>query len=158
MVKIKEDFKINSFKSGVILLIYRVNNFLYLEYGSGFLLKISLIISEFIKVLLNINAQISYKAKIGRRIRLPHVANGVVISSKAIIGNDITIYHQVTIGIKENIPIQNQFINIEDNCYISAGAKIISCTLKRNTVIGPNAVVFKDTCENQKIFASNDIR
>ena len=113
---------------------------------------------EFIKIILNINCQISYKACIGSNIRLLHIGEGVVISSKAIIGNNVTIYHQVTLGINEFLPVEEQRVVVGCDCYISTGAKIISCIISDGVTIGPNAVVYKDVPSNYKVFSSNLIK
>lgn len=97
------------------------------------------------------DAQISEKAQIGKNIRLLHKGIGVVISSKAFIGNGVTIYHQVTVGINENIPEEQQSIYIGDNCYLSAGSKIISCHVGANSKIGPNAIVWKNVPANSLV-------
>lgn len=107
-----------------------------------------------LKSILNINCQISHKAKIGYNIRLPHIANGVVISSKAIIGDNVTLFHQVTIEINENLSPQEQYIYIGDGCYISTGAKIISAKLENDVVVGPSAVVYKDIEANTKVLSN----
>ena len=153
---IKVDFGINSFRSGLILYHYRVLNYLYFRFNNIFGKLLTKVVSftwELLKMLLNINCQISYKARIGSNIRLPHIGEGVVISSKATIGNNVTIYHQVTIGINESLKGKIQEIIIGDNCYLSTGAKIISCKLGENVIVGPNAVVFKNIDSNSKIFA-----
>jgi serine O-acetyltransferase len=158
---IRADFKLNSFRSALILFFHRFINHIYLKYSgltSKFIIKILIIVWEVLKAFLNINCQISYKAKIGKNIRLPHIAVGVVISSKAIIGDNVTIFHQVTIGVKEDIEENMQNIIIGDNCYISTGAKIISCKLEDNVVVGPNAVVYKDVSSRTKVFANSVIK
>lgn len=158
MSSLKEDLKIdkknNSRKSYLVLYFYRkLHNFF--EKGN----KVGFIFWSFWKSVvyffLRIDAQISYKAVIGSDIRLPHSAAGVVISAKAIIGSHITIYHQVTIGINENKPIEEQKIIIHDNCYLSAGCKIISSEVGEGSKIGPNAVVYKDLPSNSLYVSSN---
>lgn len=158
---IKEDFRINSFRSGLILCAYRIINYTHKEFNNFFgkiLTKILNSIWDVIKMLLNINCQISYKATIGANIRLLHIGEGVIISSKSVIGNNVTIYHQVTIGINEFLKSENQKIVIGDNCYISAGAKVISCKLGENVKVGPNAVVYKDIDSGSKIFVQEIIK
>ena len=150
-----EDFINNSFRSFLILFFYRILHFLYTKKYFLFL-KIVNIIFEILKILFNLNAQISYKAKIGRNIRLPHIGFGVVISSKAVIGNNVTIYHLVTIGINEKK--KEQFVIIEDNVYISTGAKIINCKVGKHSIIGPNAVVYKNIPSYSKVFNGVIIR
>lgn len=97
-----------------------------------------------IAIVLGMNSQISYKAKIGENIRFPHKAQGVVISAHAIIVDNITIYHQVTIGINENKCKDLQRVIIKDNCYLSAGCKVISCIIGENCKIAPNVCVYKN--------------
>lgn len=143
---IASDKKLNSNRSFIILLKYRITNYFYLKgnYLCGGVIILLHMLFSIIDLLLSLNAQISYKATIGKNIKLPHSANGVVISSKARIGNNVTIFHQCTIGINESKSLDEQFINIGDNCILSAGCKIISCSIGENCHIGANAVVVKD--------------
>lgn len=156
---IRIDFKNNSFRSAITLAFYRLMHYLYLREKSLFVrtcLKIIKIIWGIFKIVLGINSQISYKAEIGSGIRLPHIGEGVIISAKAQIGNNVTIYHQVTIGINEKLTkIDDQKIIIGDNSYISAGAKIISCKVGANVSVGPNAVVYTDVEDKKKVFVQN---
>ena len=73
---------------------------------------------------------------------------GIVISGGAVIGKNVNISQNVTIGVSgegENrgCPV------IGDNVYIAPGAKIFGkITIGNNVKIGANAVVFKDIPEN----------
>lgn len=147
--KIIIDFRLNSFSSFVVLFCYRVSNFIYINNPS--LLKLWRGVEYVIRFLLHLDAQISAKAKIGTNIRLLHRGQGVVISAKAIIGDYVTIYHQVTVGINEGLPKDFQTIYIDDHCYLSAGSKVISCHLGENSKVGPNAVAYRDTPPNSLI-------
>lgn len=147
---IKLDKVNNSTKSFVVLFFYRINNFLYKK-NSILILKIFLILENIIFSVLGITAQISYKSVIGDNIRLPHGAMGVVISSKAIIEDNQTIFHGVTIGINEK-RVHDQRIIIKKNCYLSTGCKIISCIIEENCVIGPNAVVHKNIKAGTRVY------
>lgn len=78
---------------------------------------------------------------IGENFSLPHYGLGVVIHPRCIIGNNVTIYQNVTIGCRNNDgpPI------IEDNCLIGAGACILGkVRVEKNSSVGANAVVTKD--------------
>lgn len=81
--------------------------------------------------------------KIGNDLKLPHPYN-IIFGRNAIIGDNCTIYHEVTIGQnKDKYPI------IRNNVIIYAGAKIIGdVTVGNNAVIGANAVVTKDVPDN----------
>lgn len=86
--------------------------------------------------------EISPKAVIGKRLFVPH-PNGIVIGHNAIIGEDCTIYHRVTIGQKggEYPQIGNNVI-IYPNATIVGGVKIGD-----RAIIGANAFVNKDVPE-----------
>ena len=86
---------------------------------------------------------ISPECKIGDNIHFMHL-DGITIGSGVEIGNNCTIYQQVTIG-KE----KEQFPTIGNNVTIYAGAKILGgIKIGNNAVIGANAVVLKDVPDN----------
>lgn len=107
-------------------------------------------------IFLNVDVQISYKAELGKNIRLLHKGTGVVISSKAKIGDNCTILHQVTIGINE--AKKNQNITIGNNCFLGTGAKIISCNVCDYCKIGANAVVIKDILNPSIVYCLNEVK
>jgi serine O-acetyltransferase len=76
----------------------------------------------------------------------PHGAMGVFIAHHTIIGKNVIIFQQVTIGsnyLKESKKFGTPTIG--DNVYIGAGAKIIGkITIGNNCRIGANAVVVED--------------
>lgn len=73
-----------------VLIYYRVAHILY-RYKIYFLARF---ISQFAKFLTGI--EIHPGAKIGRRLFIDH-GNGVVVGETSTIGDDCTIYHQVTL-------------------------------------------------------------
>lgn len=82
-------------------------------------------------------------AKIGRRVVIDH-GMGVVIGETAILGDDVLIYHGVTLGGKENSAIDRHPI-IGSHVVIGAGAKIIGrITIGDYCYVGANTVVTKD--------------
>ncbi len=82
-------------------------------------------------------------AKIGRRFFIDH-AMGVVIGETAIIGDDCTLYHGVTLG-GTSWEAGKRHPTLEDNVVVGAGAKILGpITLHRGSRVGSNAVVTKD--------------
>lgn len=141
MRKLTEDYKNNSKKSFLVIFMYRTCNKLYLNNHEKMAVLVNLLYGLF-RWLFRVDAQISYKCKIGSRIRFPHEAQGVVISRYAQIGNDVVIYHGVTVGINERKTMKN--VTIGNNCFIGAGAKIINCKVGDNCSIGANAVAYKD--------------
>ncbi len=82
-------------------------------------------------------------ATIGRRFFIDH-ATGVVIGETAIIGNDCTLYHGVTLGGTTWNP-GKRHPTLEDDVVIGAGAKILGpITVGRGARVGSNSVVIKD--------------
>jgi serine O-acetyltransferase len=82
-------------------------------------------------------------ATIGRRFVIDH-GMGVVIGETSIIGDDVLIYHGVTLGGKENSAVDRHPI-IGSHVVIGAGAKIIGrITIGDNCYIGANTVVTKN--------------
>jgi serine O-acetyltransferase len=82
-------------------------------------------------------------AKIGVYFFIDH-GTGVVIGETAIVGNNVTLYHGVTLGGtgKEK---GKRHPTVEDNVMIGAGAKILGpVVIGRCSKIGANAVVLKD--------------
>jgi serine O-acetyltransferase len=69
---------------------------------------------------------------------------GVVIGETAEIGEDVMIYHGVTLGGRSLAKIKRH-PTIEDRVVIGAGAKILGpITIGRDSAVGANAVVVKD--------------
>ncbi len=82
-------------------------------------------------------------ATIGKRLFIDH-GLGIVIGETAIIGDDVTLYHQVTLGGtgKES---GKRHPTVGNNVYISGGAKVLgSINIGDNVKVGANAVVLKD--------------
>ncbi len=83
-------------------------------------------------------------AKIGKNFIIDH-GNGVVIGETAIIGENVLIYHQVTLGGTGNESGTKRHPTLCDNVMIAAGAKILgNIHVGRNAKVGANAVVLKD--------------
>jgi serine O-acetyltransferase len=86
-------------------------------------------------------------AKIGRRFFIDH-GMGNVIGETAEIGDDVLMYHQVTLG-GTTLQKVKRHPTIGNNVLIGPGAKIIGAiTVGDNCKIGANAVVNKDIPPN----------
>ena len=82
-------------------------------------------------------------AVIGRRFFIDH-GMGVVIGETAEIGEDVTLYHGVTLG-GTSWNEGKRHPTLENNVVVGAGAKILGpITVGDNARIGSNAVVVKD--------------
>jgi len=81
-------------------------------------------------------------AKIGRGLFIDH-GMGVVIGETCEIGNDVLIYHEVTLGAVKSYD-GKRHPTIGDNVIIGAGAKVLGdIKIASGTKIGANAVVIK---------------
>ena len=113
---------------------------------------IARIISQFSRFLTGI--EIHPKAKIGKNLFIDH-GMGVVISETSEIGDNVTIYHAVTLGgISPSIDSDDQrnvkrHPTIKNNVVVGSGAQVLGpIIVGENAKIGANAVVTKDVPEN----------
>ena len=82
-------------------------------------------------------------AKIGRRFFIDH-GMGVVIGETTEIGDDVTLYHGVTLG-GTTWEKTKRHPTIEDGVIVGAGAKVLGpIRIGRESRIGANSVVLKD--------------
>ena len=112
---------------------------------------IARIISQFSRFLTGI--EIHPKAKIGKNLFIDH-GMGVVIGETSEIGENVTIYHMVTLGgIAPSINSNGQrnikrHPTIEDYVVIGSGAQVLGpVRVGRCAKIGANAVITKDVPE-----------
>ena len=89
-------------------------------------------------------------AKIGRRFVIDH-GMGVVIGETTEIGDDVTIYHGVTLG-GTTWRKGKRHPTIKNNVVIGAGAKVLgNIVIGENVRIGSNSVVVKDVPANSTV-------
>lgn len=82
-------------------------------------------------------------ATIGKRFFIDH-GMGVVIGETAEIGNNVTLYHGVTLGGVSLDKIKRH-PTVEDNVVIGSGAKVLGpFTVGKGSRIGSNSVVIKE--------------
>jgi len=82
-------------------------------------------------------------AVIGKRFVIDHGV-GVVIGETAVIGDDVLVYHGVTLGGKTLDPVKRH-PTVGDRVIIGAGAKLIgNIRIGNDCAVGANAVVTKD--------------
>ena len=110
------------------------------------------IISQFSRFLTGI--EIHPNAKVGKNLFIDH-GMGVVIGETSEIGDNVTIYHMVTLGgISPSINSDDQrntkrHPTLMDNVVVGSGAQILGpVVVGKNAKIGANAVVTKDVDEN----------
>jgi len=113
---------------------------------------IARMISQFSRFLTGI--EIHPGAKIGKNLFIDH-GMGVVIGESSEIGNDVTIYHGVTLGgisPSENSEEQRNIKRhptLKDNVVIGSSAQVLGAiVIGKFARIGANTVVLKDVPEN----------
>ena len=125
------------------IMIYRVSHFLWKH---NFFL-IARIISQIGRFLTGI--EIHPAAKIGFGFMIDH-GMGVVIGETAEIGDNVTLYHGVTLGGRKMYDENGQKLKkrhptIKDGVIIGSGAQILGpITIGENAKIGSNAIVIHD--------------
>ena len=134
--------------------IYRLSNFLW----SIRLTILARLISYIGRILTGI--EIHPAAKIGERFFIDH-GMGVVIGETAEIGNDVTIYHGVTLGgvsPSEDSASQKdkkRHPTLEDKVIIGSGAQILGpIIIGANSKVGSNSVVTIDVEANKSVIGN----
>lgn len=98
-------------------------------------------LSSFARIMTGVD--IHPAAVIGRRVFIDH-ATGVVIGQTAEVGEDVVIFHGVTLGGVSMSP-GKRHPTVGDHVMIGAGAKVLGpVTVGDHSKIGANAVVTKD--------------
>ncbi|WP_035619162.1 serine O-acetyltransferase EpsC [Lacticigenium naphthae] len=123
------------------IVYYRFSHFLYKNH----LILLAKMVTMFSRFLTGV--EIHPAAKIGKRLFIDH-GMGLVIGETAIIGDDVKIFHGVTLGGtgKEH---GKRHPNIENNVLLSAYSQVIgNITIGENSKIGANAVVLEDIPAN----------
>lgn len=122
------------------LIAYRIAHFLYLK-KLFFLARIISQISRFFT-----GIEIHPGAKIGKGLVIDH-GMGVVIGETAEIGDNVLLYHGVTLG-GTGKDKGKRHPTLGDNVIIGAGAKVLGpIYIASNSKIGANSVVLKDVPE-----------
>jgi len=130
---------------------YRISNFIW----SIRLFILARAISYIGRILTGI--EIHPAAKIGSYFFIDH-GMGVVIGETAEIGNNVTIYHGVTLGgVAPSINSENQINKkrhptLEDGSIIGSGAQVLGpITIGKNARVGSNSVVTKSVEANKSV-------
>lgn len=119
------------------LLFHRIAHWFYKK-GLRFIPRLISAIGMFLTMI-----DIHPGATMGRRVFIDHGV-GVVIGETAIIGNDVIIYQQVTLG-GVSASKDKRHPTIGNNVVVGAGAKVLgNITVGDGSKIGANSVVVKN--------------
>ena len=106
------------------------------------------LISQFSRFITQI--EIHPAAKIGKNLFIDHGA-GVIIGETTIIGDDCTLYQQVTLG-GVNFNKVKRHPTLKNNVIVGCGAKVLgNITIGQNVKIGANSVVIKNVEDNDVV-------
>lgn len=96
------------------------------------------------------NVDLHPGATIGRRFFIDH-GSGVVVGETAEVGNDVTLYHGVTLG-GTSWNKGKRHPTLGDGVMVGAGAKILGpITVAKGARVGANSVVVKDVPEGRTV-------
>ena len=141
---IKSDLEVFLYPSFKVMIYYRIAHYLYLK-KHFFLARF---LSEKAKKTTGI--EIHPGATIGKNLFIDHGC-GVVIGETTSIGDNVLIYHGVTLGGVANTSLKRH-PTIGNNVIIGCGAKILgNITIGDNVKIGANSIVLKNVLSNTTI-------
>lgn len=132
------------------ILFYRLNHYLWKKNFKLF----ARILSQFARFLTGI--EIHPGARVGKGFFIDH-GMGVVIGETAKIGNDVTLYHDVTLGGTTVFSAKGKVMTkrhptIGNNVIIGSGAQVLGpIKIGDNVKIGSNAVVIRDVEPNATV-------
>lgn len=133
-----------------ILIFHRIAHFLYKHK----LFFVARLISQIGRFLTGI--EIHPGAQIGKRLFIDH-GMGIVIGETATIGNDCTIYHNVTLGGTGKDKFKRH-PDIGNNVMIGAGAKILGpIEIGNNVKIGANSTILINIPDGKTVVGCNKI-
>lgn len=122
------------------VLFHRISHFLW-NRKLKFLARFLSLVSRFLT-----GIEIHPAAKIGKRLFIDH-GMGVVIGETATVGDDVTMYHGVTLG-GTSFEAGIRHPQVGNDVIIGAGAKILGpIRIGNRARIGSNAVVVRDVQE-----------
>lgn len=87
-------------------------------------------------------AELPHEVDAGPGLRLEHGGRGIMLHPSVRLGSEVTLYHDVTIGVRDGRPGPA----LGDRVFVGAGARILGpIQVADGTRVGANAVVVHDT-------------
>jgi serine O-acetyltransferase len=134
--------------SAVALAVHRTGHTLWARRATGANpLWVLYKVVDLLLVKLLIGADLPASACIGPGLMLQHGGKGVMLNENVIIGADVELFHEVTVGWKEvrDRDREHPVPSIGDGVVIGAGAKVLGdITIGDGAIVGANAVVLRD--------------
>lgn len=142
---IKSTLEVFLYPSFRVQIYHKISKFFY----NHKMFFIARLISEFAKRRTGI--EIHPAATIGKGLFIDH-GTGVVIGQTTIIGDNVTMFHGVTLGGTGNEKTKKRHPTIGNNVFIGSGAKVLgNITIGDSAKIGANAVVLKNVEEGSTV-------
>jgi serine O-acetyltransferase len=130
-----------------VLLLYRIGNYLYMS--KSIFIFLNYIFRYLMQVLSG--CHIEFSAKIGKRLLLTHPV-GIVIGKGVVIGDDVLIYQNVTIGGRNNI--NPKYPVIDNNVILYSNSVVIGdVNIGRGAIIGALSLVVDDVPAGTKVYS-----
>ena len=109
------------------------------------------------QIMMLIGVDVPRTVTIGRGLRVYHRGYGLVVHPKTIIGDNVRLYHGVTIGradphtgVREP---ENMVFMIEDDVWLCVGSVVLGkgsgIRVGRGTILAANSVLISDTGEGE---------
>jgi len=125
--------------------MYRMANILWRSFGWRWLARFVMHLARWFT-----GIEIHPGATIGSRFFIDH-GMGIVIGETTEIGDDVTLYHGVTLG-GTTWEKKKRHPTLLDGVIVGAGAKVLGAiTIGKQSRIGANSVVFKDVPEHSTV-------
>lgn len=147
MWKLRKDLKHNNVKDPLVvsvLITYRFGNWVCYSCKVPLLRQVLWIIyrvMDLIVVRIVNGGMIPGECRIGAGLSIPHGANGIILHPSVELGDEVCIFHQVTIGDRNNLGAPK----VGSQVMISTGAKLLGpIHIGTYSKIGANVVVITD--------------
>ncbi|WP_326557683.1 serine acetyltransferase [Micromonospora sp. NBC_01796] len=140
---LRRDFARNrDWLTRAVLLVFRYGQWASRRSGATrLLLALPHKVANLLLLRLAVGCDLPAQTTCGPGLRLHHAGRGVAIHRRAVLGADITLFHDVAIGQRDNTgePI------LEDGVMVGVGARILGpVRLGAGARVGANAVVLDD--------------
>ncbi|MBK8437686.1 MAG: serine acetyltransferase [Austwickia sp.] len=87
-------------------------------------------------------AELPHEVWAGPGLKLHHGGRGIILHPSVVIGENVRIYHNVTVGVRDGRPAAR----IGDRAFLGTGATILGpVTIGADSKVGAHAVVLTDT-------------
>lgn len=144
VVTVREDFKRNNGpESRVTILVWRASQIARRTSGPlASLVRPLATLASLIWIRGVMGAELPASAWAGPGLKLGHGARGVILHPRATIGDRVTLFHEVTVGVarrNDEVPV------VMDDVLLSAGARVLGMvTVGAGATVGANSVLLTD--------------